>query len=213
MVWMSVLFTGERTGWMAKRRELWWMEWNPAGGWSRVVFPRAQFWGPSCWTSLSMIWMTGLSAPSVSLQMTSSWAGVSIRLRVGRLCRGIWTGWIEGLRPTVWGSTRPNAGSCTWFTANPCNTTGLGKNSWKAAHWKKTLGYWLTAGWTWASSVPRWSRRPTSSWLVSGIGVGTSCTCTWHWRGCTSNPVFSFGPLTTRRTLRCWSMSREGQRG
>jgi len=23
--------------------------------------------------------------------------------------------------------------------------------------------------------------------------------------------VFSFGPLTTRRTLRCWSMSREGQ--
>jgi len=25
--------------------------------------------------------------------------------------------------------------------------------------------------------------------------------------------VFSFGPLTTRRTLRCWSVSREGQRG
>jgi len=24
---------------------------------------------------------------------------------------------------------------------------------------------------------------------------------------------FSFGPLTTRRTLRCWSTSREGQRG
>jgi len=29
----------------------------------------------------------------------------------------------------------------------------------------------------------------------------------------TLNTVFSFGPLTTRRTLRCWSMSREGQRG
>ena len=42
-----------------------------------------------------MIWMKGLSAPSVSLQMTPSWAGVSICLRVGRLCRGIWTDWIS----------------------------------------------------------------------------------------------------------------------
>jgi len=25
--------------------------------------------------------------------------------------------------------------------------------------------------------------------------------------------VFSFGPFTTRRTLRCWSLSREEQRG
>jgi len=51
--------------------------------------------------SLSMIWMRGLSASSVSLQMTPSWVAVSICLRVGRLCRGIWTGWIDGLRPTV----------------------------------------------------------------------------------------------------------------
>jgi len=29
----------------------------------------------------------------------------------------------------------------------------------------------------------------------------------------TSNTVFSFGPFTPRRTLRGWSMSREGQRG
>jgi len=28
-------------------------------------------------------------------------AGVSIWFRVGRLCRGIWTGWIDGPRPTV----------------------------------------------------------------------------------------------------------------
>jgi len=27
--------------------------------------------------------------------------GRSICLRRGRLCRGIWTGWIDGLRPTV----------------------------------------------------------------------------------------------------------------
>ncbi|GAB0179375.1 hypothetical protein GRJ2_000402800 [Grus japonensis] len=48
-----------------------------------------------------MIWMRGSSAPSASLQMTPSWAGVLICWRVGRLCRGIWTGWINGPRPTV----------------------------------------------------------------------------------------------------------------
>jgi len=37
---------------------------------------------------------------SLSLQMTP-WAGVSICWRVGRLCRGIWTDWIDGPRPTV----------------------------------------------------------------------------------------------------------------
>jgi len=68
---------------------------------SQVVFPGAQFWVWSCLPSLSVIWMRVLSAPSVSLQMTPSWAGALICLRVGRLCRGIWTGWIDGPRPTV----------------------------------------------------------------------------------------------------------------
>jgi len=72
--------------------------------------------------------------------------------------------------------------------------------------------------WTWASSVPRWPRRPTAPWLRSGTvwpaGAGRwSCPCTRHWWGRTSNNRFSFGPLTTRRTLRCWSVSREGQQG
>ncbi|GAB0181569.1 mitochondrial enolase superfamily member 1 [Grus japonensis] len=31
----------------------------------------------------------------------ASWVGVLIRLRAGRLYRGIWTGWMDGLRPTV----------------------------------------------------------------------------------------------------------------
>uniref|UniRef100_A0A493TFF1 Reverse transcriptase domain-containing protein n=1 Tax=Anas platyrhynchos platyrhynchos TaxID=8840 RepID=A0A493TFF1_ANAPP len=34
--------------------------------------------------------------------------------------------------------------------------------------------------------------------------------CTLLWCGCTSGTVFSFGPLTTRRTWRCSSKSREG---
>ena len=51
--------------------------------------------------SLLMMWIRGWSAPSVSLQTTPSWVGVLICWRVGRLCRGIWTGWIDGPRPTV----------------------------------------------------------------------------------------------------------------
>ena len=56
------------------------MELSPAGGRLQVVFPRAQFWVRSCLTSSSMLWMRGLSAPSVSLQMTPSWEAVSICL-------------------------------------------------------------------------------------------------------------------------------------
>jgi len=51
--------------------------------------PQVSVLGPVFLTSLSMIWMRVLSAPSVSLQMTLSWEGVSICLRVERLCRGI----------------------------------------------------------------------------------------------------------------------------
>ena len=122
------------------------------------------------------------------------------------------------LRSVVWGSTRPSAGSCTWVITTLCNATGLGRSGWRAAWRKRTWGCWLTAGWTWASCVPRWPRRPAASWLVSGIvwpaGAGQWwCLCTRHWWGCISNNVVSIGPLTTGKTLRCWSVSREGQQG
>ena len=43
----------------------------------------------------------GIECSLSKLQMTPSWAVVSICLRVARFCRGIWTGWIDGQRPTV----------------------------------------------------------------------------------------------------------------
>ena len=52
-------------------------------------------------TSLLMILMRGLSAPSVSLQMTPSWEGVLICLREERHYRGTWIDWIDGPRQTV----------------------------------------------------------------------------------------------------------------
>jgi len=48
-----------------------------------VVFHRAQFWGQSCLIALSMIWMRGLSAPAVNMQMTPNWVG-SVDLLKGR---------------------------------------------------------------------------------------------------------------------------------
>ena len=40
-------------------------------------------------------------------------------------------GWIAGLKPMGWDSTRPNARSCTLATITPGNTTGLGQSGWK----------------------------------------------------------------------------------
>jgi len=64
--------------------------------------------------------------------MTPSWLEVLICLRVARPYRGIRIGWIAGLKPVGWDSTRPNAGSCTLATITPGNATGLGQSGWKA---------------------------------------------------------------------------------
>jgi len=63
--------------------------------------PQGSVLGLVLFNIFTVIWMRGLSAPSASLQMTPSWVAVSICLRVGRLFKGIWTGWIDGPRPTV----------------------------------------------------------------------------------------------------------------
>ena len=62
----------------------------PVGGRSRLVSPRARYWGHFYLTSSLMILMRGLSAPSVSLQVTPSWEGVFICLRGEGLYRGTW---------------------------------------------------------------------------------------------------------------------------
>jgi len=61
--------------------------------------PQGSLLGSVLFRSLMMTWIRGLSAPSLSLQMTPSWEEVSICLGVGRPYRWMWTGWIAGLRP------------------------------------------------------------------------------------------------------------------
>lgn len=57
------------------------MELNPAGDKSLIVFLRGWYWDWPCLVSLLTIWTRGLSAPSVSMQMASSWEEVSICLK------------------------------------------------------------------------------------------------------------------------------------
>ena len=79
--WISIRSSVLGIVWMARPEELWSMELNPVGGWSHMVSPRAWYWDGFYLTSLLMILMRGLSAPSVNLQMTPSWEGLLICLR------------------------------------------------------------------------------------------------------------------------------------
>lgn len=152
------------------------MEVNTAGSWSLVVFPRARNLGQICLTALSMVWTMGSNAASVSLQV-----GVLMCLRVGRLCRGIWTEWIDGPR-LVWGSIRQSARSEPWVTTAPCSATSLGRVYWELVRvWPTVFRNWLSH-------------------------------CAQHWSVHTLNPVLSFVLLTSKRPLRWWSVSTEGQR-
>ena len=69
--------------------------------WGRICFHKNTAWGCFYLTSVLMILMRGLSAPSVSLQTTPSWEGVLICLRGEGHYRGIWTDWIDGPRQTM----------------------------------------------------------------------------------------------------------------
>jgi len=71
------------------------MELNPAGANPQGLAFRTVLFN----TFIVELNSRGLSAPSVSLQMTPSWLEVAICLGVVRPYRGIWTGWIGGLKP------------------------------------------------------------------------------------------------------------------
>lgn len=98
----------------------------------------AWYWGCFYLISLWMIVRSRWSAPSDSVQVRLGWVGVLISWREESLCRGIWTGSINGLMSIVWGSASQNARSCSWIPTTSCSTTGLGQSGWKSAWHKST---------------------------------------------------------------------------
>lgn len=155
-----------------------------------------------------MTWKGALSAPSVSLQMTSSWDEVSVCLGVGSAQTGSlgWGHWDEiqqnqVLGPALW-PQQLQAMLQAWgrVAGRLCKGNRPGAIGWH--------------NWTWTSSVSRWPRSPVASWLVweKVLAAGTrkwSSLCTQQWWGCTLSIVFSFGPLTARKKLKHWRMFRE----
>lgn len=105
------------------------------------------------------------------------------------------------------------------------NVSASLQNPWKTAWQKRIWRCWLTAAWTWTSSMSSAEILCPAVFLssrkmilkkkkeenLSGRTRVMTIACTQHWWSHTSNSAFSFGPLMTQRTLRCWKECREWQ--
>lgn len=129
----------------------------PAGSWSVVWFPKAQYWGQFCLMSLSMIWTRGSRASSMSLQTILNWVGLLICGMAGRLCRGIWINGPRSVECSVWQSAK----SCPWITTICCSAAGWGQNGklpcrkgpWGASQQQLNM----------SQHLPRWTKKPMAS--------------------------------------------------
>lgn len=145
--------------------------------------PRGSVSGQSCSMSLLINWLRGSSAPLANSWTVPRWAGVLICWSVGRLCRGIWTGWMDWKRPEVWGSTGQSARHCSLTTITQCSIPGLEKYL-ESCQQERIWGCWSTE----AEPDPpcaQVARPPLPSWPVSetvwqaGLGKWLS-SCTQH---------------------------------
>ena len=142
--------------------------------------------------------------------MTLSWVVWSTCLRDGMPSRESWTSWRSGPMWISWGSTRPNAGSCTWAGATPAISKGWETKRLRAALLRKIWRYWWTKSWIQATNVHLQPRRPTASWAASqaawpaGRGRGC-CSSAPLWWDLTWSPVSSSGTPSTGKTWMSWS--------
>lgn len=114
----------------------------------------------------------------------------------GRHYRGIWTDWVNRLRPLM----RFNKITC-WVLhlshKKDMQSYRVGKGWLEICLEKKNLVALVNNSWTWAGVCPGGQRWPKPSW-PAGPGQRSSCW-TWNWWDCTSNPVFRLRSLTMRK--------------
>lgn len=128
----------------------WWLGLGSGGQWSYIQLAASRklcFPGPTKYCRIIFIndLDKGMTCTFISLRMMPCWERALIScLRVGRLCIGMWTGWITGPRPVTWGSTRlsvsPALGS---LHSEPRQLHRLGENCLESCPAEKQLGMLL----------------------------------------------------------------------
>jgi len=150
--------------------------------------------------------------------MTPNWAGTLICLRIGRICRGIWTGWIDGPKTIAWDWTRPSVRSCTWVASTPCKIR-LGEERLESWLVEKGLRVLVISQLNMSKQCAQVTKQANGILACIRNSVASrsrEVIVPLHLalvRPQLECSMLSFGPLTTRRTLSCWSVSREGHSG